>query len=219
GLALYQPDWHQGVIGILAARLRERFHRPVIAFADGTQGELKGSGRSIAGLHLRDALDLLDKRHPGLLLRFGGHAGAAGLSIRSEHFERFQSAFDTLLRELLTPADLAQRIETDGALSPQSATLELAEAIARIAWGQGFPSPRFHGRFRVAEQRVVGNAHLRLEVHAEEATTSSRKLPAIVFRHAEPLPERIRAVYGLDVNEWKDSRALQLVVEYWEPCP
>ena len=159
GLSLYDPAWHQGVIGILAARMRERFHRPVIAFAPGKDGELKGSGRSIQSLHLRDALDLVDKQHPGLLLRFGGHAAAAGLSIRESDFARFREAFDATLRTLLTLDDLEQRIETDGELASGETTLPLAEQISKTVWGQGFPPPRFRGRFRVAEQRLVGGKH------------------------------------------------------------
>lgn len=241
GLSVYREDWHQGVIGILAARLRERFHRPVIAFAAAGEGELKGSGRSITGLHLRDALDLLDKRQPGLLLRFGGHAGAAGLSIRSENFARFRDGFDALLRELLSAADLERRIETDGALAAEHATLALAEAIGASCWGQGFPAPRFDGVFQVLDQRVVGEAHLKLQLAVDgetanahsaqpaastadvidaRATRASRRtsLTAMLFRHAEPLPSRIRAVFGLEVNEWNDTRTLQLTIEYWEPA-
>lgn len=246
GLSVYREDWHQGVIGILAARLRERFHRPVIAFAAGADGELKGSGRSTTGLHLRDALDLLDKRQPGLMLRFGGHAGAAGLSIRAGDFARFRDGFDALLRELLSAADLERRIETDGALAAERATLALAEAIGTTSWGQGFPAPRFHGVFHVLDQRVVGEAHLKLQLAAadESPRTASpvqpphkpdiatldasdgrgmrgarrNTLTAMLFRHADPLPARIRAVFALEVNEWKDARTLQLTIDYWEPA-
>ena len=217
GLALHQPDWHQGVVGILAARLRERFHRPAIAFAAGQQGELKGSGRSIPGLHLRDALDLLDKRNPGLLLRFGGHASAAGLSIRGTDFVRFQSAFERTLRELLTAEQLAQRIDTDGTLGARETTLELAQAIADVAWGQGYPAPRFDGVFRVADQRVVGGNHLKLMLR-QPAGGRSIALEGILFRRTDPLPAHIRAVYRLDVNEWDGLRSPQLLLDYWEPA-
>ena len=216
GLSLYDPGWHQGVIGILASRLRERFHRPVIAFADGAPGELKGSGRSIPSLHLRDALDLVSKRHPGLLLRFGGHAAAAGLSIRKDDLERFRTAFEGTLAGLLTPADLEQRIETDGTLQAAEATLALAEAIAAVAWGQGFPAPRFHGEFEVADQRVLGGGHLKLRL-CFPGTARTSALEAILFGHGNLLPGRIRAVYRLDVNEWNGLRTPQLVVEHWEP--
>ena len=218
GLALYEADWHQGVVGILAARLRERFHRPVIAFAAGPDGELRGSGRSIPGLHLRDALDLLDKRQPGLLLRFGGHAAAAGLCIRQADFQRFQRAFDRTLRDLLTAEQLEQRLDTDGTLGAGEMTLELAQAIADIAWGQGFPPPRFHGVFRVADQRVVGGGHLKLLL-GQPAGPRTAAWDAMLFRRTDLLPEHIRAVYRLDVNEWNGLRSLQLVLDYWEPAP
>jgi single-stranded-DNA-specific exonuclease len=217
GLALYEAGWHQGVIGILAARIRERFHRPVIAFAAAPDGELRGSGRSIPGLHLRDALDLIDKRHPGLLLRFGGHAAAAGLSIRQADFSAFRSAFDVMLRELLTAEQLEQRLDTDGALGAEEMTLELAQAIADIAWGQGFAAPRFHGVFRVADQRVVGDGHLKLLL-GQPAAARTAAFDAMLFRHADLLPEHIRAVYRLDVNEWNGLRSPQLVLDYWEPA-
>jgi len=216
GLALYRQDWHQGVIGILAARIRERFHRPVIAFADGADGELKGSGRSISALHLRDALDLMDKRHPGLILRFGGHAAAAGLSIRTEAFASFRDAFDATLRELLTPADLDACIETDGPLEPRQITLELAESLRSIAWGQGFPAPRFVGEFRVLDQRVVGGAHLRLRLSVPGADAGAGDLPAMLFRCVDRVPAEIHCVYRLEVNEWNGLRGVQLVLEHWE---
>jgi single-stranded-DNA-specific exonuclease len=216
GLALYDPTWHQGVIGILAARLRERLHRPVIAFAAGGPGELKGSGRSIPSLHLRDALDLVATRHPGLLLKFGGHAAAAGLTIRAGDLERFRAAFDATLSSLLTAADLEQRIETDGILCAQEATLELAESIAGVAWGQGFPAPRFHGEFQVGDQRVLSGGHLKLRLCFPGAARAAA-VEAILFGHAALLPERIRAVYRLEPNEWNGLRSVQLVVEHWEP--
>jgi len=215
GLSLYDPSWHQGVIGILAARIRGRFHRPVIAFAPGPPGELRGSGRSIPSLHLRDALDLVDKRQPGLMLRFGGHAAAAGLSIRPSDFARFRSAFDTTLRELLTPGDLQLQIETDGLLSPSQMSLALAEKLSEPVWGQGFPPPRFHDDFRVDSQRVVGGHHLRLELTSTQR--GARAMSGMLFRSSDPLPHAIHAVFRLDVNEYDGARALQLVLEHWEP--
>ena len=213
GLALHRADWHQGVIGILAARIRERFHRPVVAFAAGPDGELKGSARSIPGLHLRDALDLVDKRHPGMILRFGGHAAAAGLSIGADAFEAFRAAFDAVLRELLSPADLQERIETDGWLEPSSFGLKLAEALRAVAWGQGFPPPRFVGEFRVADQRVVGGGHVKLRLTCVGVPGG---MDAMLFHCDTRLPARIRCVYRLEVNEWNGLRAAQLVVEHWE---
>jgi single-stranded-DNA-specific exonuclease len=214
GLSLYDPGWHQGVIGILAARIRSRFDRPVIAFAPGQPGELRGSGRSIPSLHLRDALDLVDKRQPGLLLRFGGHAAAAGLSIREPDFARFRSAFDAILRELLTPEDLQLRIETDGPLNPSEMRLALAEELSGPVWGQGFPPPRFRGDFRVGNQRVVGGRHLRLELTS--LLPGARPVSAVLFGSPDPLPDAIQAVFRLDVNEYNGARALQLVLEHWE---
>ena len=216
GLALFDPGWHQGVVGILAARIRERFHRPVIAFAPGKDGELKGSGRSIPGLHLRDALDLLEKRHPGLLLRFGGHAAAAGLSIRSEDFSRFRTAFDATLRDLLSLDDLQRRIETDGELAAAEMTLALAQQIADGVWGQGFPQPRFRGRFRITEQRQVGGRHLRLRL-APTSAQAALPLEGVVFGRDAPLEDTIEAVYRLEVNEWNATRSVQLVLDHVEP--
>jgi single-stranded-DNA-specific exonuclease len=218
GLALFDPTWHQGVIGILAARIRERFHRPVIAFAPGKDGELKGSGRSIAGLHLRDALDLLEKRHPGMLLRFGGHAAAAGLSIRSQDFPRFRTAFDAVLRDLLSLDDLQRRIETDGQLAAADMTLGLAQQIADSVWGQGFPPPRFRGRFRISEQRQVGGRHLRLRLAPASAPFQALPLEGVLFGRDEPLADTIDAVYRLEVNEWNATRSVQLVLEHVEPA-
>jgi single-stranded-DNA-specific exonuclease len=217
GLSLYDPGWHQGVIGILAARIRERFNRPVIAFAPGPSGELKGSGRSIPGLHLRDALDLMEKRQPGLLLRFGGHAAAAGLSIRQADFARFRAAFDTTLRELLSPADLQLRIETDGPLFAAEMSLTLAEKLGGVVWGQGFPSPRFRGDFRVESQRVAGERHLRVQLASQQP--GARAVNGMLFAATGPLPDAIRAVFRLEVNEYNGGRTVQLVLEHWEPLP
>jgi single-stranded-DNA-specific exonuclease len=214
GLSLYDPAWHQGVIGILAARMRERFHRPVIAFAPGNDGELKGSGRSIVGLHLRDALDRLDKHHAGLLLRFGGHAAAAGLAIRANQFERFRETFDATLRELLTLDDLQQRIETDGELAAPEISFPLAQQIADAVWGQGFAPPRFRGRFRVCEQRAIGGRHLKLRLAPITAAPTALPHQAVMFGQDGPLAEIIDAVYRLDVNEWNGTRSVQLVVDH-----
>ena len=172
-LAMFDENWHQGVIGILASRLKDKFHRPVIAFARAQTGELKGSGRSIPGLHLRDALDLLSKRHPHLLQKFGGHAMAAGLSIREEHFEEFQSAFESIAQGLLSPADLTRIIETDGELEAADFSLEITRSLEQQVWGQGFPQPLFEGEFTVESQRVVGDKHLKLQLrHVTDRTTS-----------------------------------------------
>lgn len=210
-LSLYSPDWHQGVIGILASRLKDKYHRPVIAFAQGNNGELKGSGRSIRGLHLRDALDLLAKQKPHLLQKFGGHAFAAGLTIQEPHFEEFSATFEEIARSLLTPGDLERVIECDGSLETSAMNLNLAKALTEQVWGQGFPQPAFQETFSVENQRVVGEKHLRLKLGK-----AGQVFDGILFFHSEPLPARISAVYRLDVNEYNGSQSLQLMVEHWE---
>ena len=210
-LALFDETWHQGVIGILASRLKDRYHRPVIAFARSQEGELKGSGRSIHGLHLRDALDLVSKRHPHLLQKFGGHAMAAGLSLREEHFDEFKAAFEAIAQGLLSPADLTKVIETDGALAAADFSLDIARSLEQQVWGQGFPQPLFENEFTVKSQRVVGEKHLKLKLSAYAAT-----FDAIRFFNADTMPERIRATYKLALNEYNGSTTLQLVIEHWE---
>jgi single-stranded-DNA-specific exonuclease len=212
-LSLFDPNWHQGVIGIVASRLKERYHRPVVAFARGNDGEIKGSGRSIAALHLRDALDLVAKREPGLILRFGGHAAAAGLTLRENEFARFRAAFEAVAQTLLSPADLDRIIETDGALPLEHCTLEAARVLEHQVWGQGFPAPTFDDEFIVARQRVVGERHLKLRLAKD-----GREVEAMLFAHAAPLPPRIRAVYRLAVNAWNGAQTLQLTIEHWEPA-
>jgi single-stranded-DNA-specific exonuclease len=208
-LSIHRAEWHTGVVGLLAARLKDRFHRPVFAFAVESDGRLKGSGRSIAGLHLRDALDLVDKRAPGLVERFGGHAMAAGLTLRLGALDEFRAAFEAVAREWLGPADLAQMIETDGELAPADITVDFAQALREQVWGQGFPEPRYSGRFSVESQRVVGEKHMKLMLGM-----GSRRYGAIRFGSAEPVPGSIDAVYRLDVNEFQGTRSLQLVVEH-----
>ena len=211
GLCVFDPRWHQGVIGILASRIRERFNRPVIAFAHGANGELKGSGRSVAALHLRDALDLIAKRYPGLVLKFGGHAAAAGLSIAIDELPQFTRAFEETLRSLLSSADLERVIETDGELAPEELTHELAIAIGSQVWGQGFPAPLFCDRFQVESQRVVRDKHLKLKL-----TKNGRSLSAMLFSHDAPLPSEIETAYRLEMSEY----GLQLILESWhEPEP
>jgi single-stranded-DNA-specific exonuclease len=209
-LSLFDEDWHQGVIGILASRLKDKFHRPVIAFARSQTGELKGSGRSIAGLHLRDALDLVSKRQPHLIQKFGGHAMAAGLSIREEHLDDFRKAFEDVSRELLDADALVKTIATDGELGAHEFSLRTARDLQRQVWGQGFPEPLFEGDFRVQTQRVVGEKHLKLRL-----SSPAGSLDAIRFFSAEPAPDLIRAVYSLGVNEYNGSESLQLIVRHW----
>ena len=210
-LAMFDETWHQGVIGILASRLKDKFHRPVIAFARAQTGELKGSGRSIPGLHLRDALDLLSKRNPHLLQKFGGHAMAAGLSIKEEHFEEFQSAFESIAHSLLSPADLTRIIETDGALNEADFSLDIARSLEQQVWGQGFPQPVFEGEFTVENQRVVGEKHLKLKLGSHRTS-----FDAIHFFSTDPMPQRIHAAYKLAVNEFNGKTTLQLLIEHWE---
>jgi single-stranded-DNA-specific exonuclease len=212
-LTAWQPGWHIGVIGILASRLKDKFHRPTIVFASNEAGELKGSGRSIPGLHLRDALDLVDKRHPGLILKFGGHAMAAGLSIPEGRHDDFARAFEAIVRELIDPADLEGVIETDGELELAEHRYELAVELDHAVWGQGFPAPLFTADFDVVAQRVVGEKHLKLKLAREGAT-----FEAMRFFQADPLPERIHAVYALMPNEFNGERSLQLKLQHWEPA-
>ena len=211
-LVLYDETWHQGVIGILASRLKDKFHRPVIALAPAQNGgELKGSGRSIPGLHLRDALDLLSKRHPQLLQKFGGHAMAAGVTIRAEHLGQFQTAFEAVAQELLSPADLTKIIETDGALLKSDFSMDTARGLERQVWGQGFPQPLFEGSFAVQQQRVVGDKHLKLKLSSEAGS-----FDAMLFFHADTLPADIRAVYTLQINEYNGIASLQLIIRHWQ---
>jgi len=212
-LTAWQPGWHVGVIGILASRLKDKFHRPTIVFASSESGELKGSGRSIPGLHLRDALDLIDKRHPGLIIKFGGHAMAAGLSIPAGRRPEFSQAFEAVVRELIDPADLDGMIETDGELDIAEHSYELAEQFDHAVWGQGFPAPLFTATFDVVAQRVVGEKHLKLKLARDNVS-----FDAMRFFHPDPLPDRIRAVYALMPNEFNGQRSLQLKLQHWEPA-
>jgi single-stranded-DNA-specific exonuclease len=214
GLCLFDESWHQGVIGLVASRIKERVHRPVIAFAPGAGTELKGSARSIPGLHIRDTLDAIAARHPQLLQKFGGHAMAAGLSLAREHLDGFRVAFETEVGRQLCDDDLQGRVWSDGELGADDLTLELAEELRAAApWGQGFPEPVFDGEFEVVSQRVVGDKHIKLALRA-----GGRVVDAIAFHaapHGQPIAAgRVRAAYRLDVNEYQGVRALQLVLEH-----
>ena len=212
-LTLYDPAWHQGVIGILASRVKDKLHRPVIAFARGNADELKGSGRSIRGLHLRDALDLVSKQAPGLLLRFGGHAAAAGLTLREESLSRFETLFEQTVRELIDPADLTRTIETDGPLEAGRMSLESARLLEGEIWGQGFPAPVFSDDFAVDSQRILKDRHLKLTLRKGAA-----RFDAIRFNFAEGAPDKVRAAYRLAVNEFNGVSSVQLVLEHLEPA-
>ncbi len=216
GLCLFHPDWHQGVIGILAARIKERFHRPVIAFARVGNGELKGSARSIPGFHIRDALDAVAAHHPELITRFGGHAMAAGLTLDEAHYPDFAAAFDAEAARLLSAEDLNHTIHSDGELQGDEFSLETAQALREAGpWGQGFPAPVFDGRFRLISQRVVGERHLKLVL---QPIDGEGQIDAIAFNTGElpgSCPE-VRAAYQLDVNEYRGMLTAQLVVEHIE---
>ena len=220
GVCLFDPAWHQGVIGILAARIRERVHRPVIAFAPATEFEIKGSARSVPGLHIRDVLDAVAARHPGLVSKFGGHAMAAGLSLPQTHFDGFQKAFAEEVARHLDEEDLHGEIHSDGTLAADDLTLNLAQQLrAAGPWGQGFPEPMFDGEFEVVNQRVVAEKHLKLYLRA---APGADPIEAIAFRALEsatlPAWSRVRAAYRLDVNEYQGNRSLQLVIEYLVPA-
>ena len=211
-LTLFDPSWHQGVIGIVASRLKEKFFRPTITFAPAGNGMIRGSGRSIPGFHLRDALDLVYKRHPQLIDKFGGHAMAAGLSLREENFALFSEAFEQVARESLTAADLEHVLEHDGSLPPAYYTLDFIGQLDDQVWGQGFAPPLFCDEFQVLSQRVLKDKHLKLQLQRD-----NRKFDAIWFNHADGLPDRIRAAYRLDVNEYNGRTTVQLMVAFAEP--
>ncbi|WP_442770217.1 single-stranded-DNA-specific exonuclease RecJ [Zoogloea ramigera] len=210
-LTLFQPEWHQGVIGILAGRIKEKFHRPTIAFARGNDGEIKGSGRSIPGLHLRDALDLVTKQAPDLILRFGGHAMAAGLTIRETELARFEAIFENVVQGLIDPADLTRRLETDGALEDSLYNLETARLLEREIWGQGFAPPVFDDTFRVENQRILKDKHLKLQLKK-----GNTRIDAIQFNHADPAAPNIHAAFRLAVNEYNGVAGIQLMLEHFE---
>jgi single-stranded-DNA-specific exonuclease len=213
GLTFFDHAWHQGVVGILAARLKDRVHRPVICFAPagGAEPVLRGSGRSIPGLHLRDCLDLVAKRAPGLIVRFGGHAMAAGLTIREADYHRFSLLFESSVEELLPAEARLRTVETDGALEGAHCTLEVARMLEGEIWGQGFPQPLFCDNFGVESQRVVGEKHLKLRL-----VKDGRRFEAMRFGALEPLPEKVRAAYRLAVSEFNGLRTIQLNVEHFE---
>ncbi|POT56653.1 single-stranded-DNA-specific exonuclease RecJ [Citrobacter amalonaticus] len=216
GLAMYHPEWHQGVVGILASRIKERFHRPVIAFAPAGDGTLKGSGRSIQGLHMRDALERLDTLHPGLMLKFGGHAMAAGLSLEEAKFELFQQRFGELVTEWLDPALLQGEVVSDGPLCAAEMTMEVAQLLRDAGpWGQMFPEPLFDGRFRLLQQRLVGERHLKVMV---EPVGGGPLLDGIAFNVDTAFwPDNgvreVELAYKLDINEFRGNRSLQIIID------
>ena len=211
-ISVFDAEFHEGVVGIVASRIKDKLHRPTFVFATsgapGANGELKGSGRSIAGFHLRDALDLVAKRHPGVLLKFGGHAMAAGCTLTAGQFEVFEKALAQVAREWLDTAALTRRIETDGALAPEYCRADLVDTLHREVWGQGFAPPTFSEEVEVLSQRLVGEKHLSLKLRHQ-----GRPVDGIWFGHTDPLPARVLLAFRLDVNEWKGERRVQFLVE------
>ncbi len=221
GLALYHPEWHQGVVGILASRIKERFHRPVIAFAPAGDGILKGSGRSVQGLHMRDALERLDTLNPGLMMKFGGHAMAAGLSLDEARFDEFREKFAALVTDWIDPSQLEGEIWSDGELASSEMNLEMAELLRDAGpWGQMFPEPLFDGKFRLLQQRIVGERHLKVMV---EPVGGGPLLDGIAFNvDTAYWPDNgvreVELAYKLDVNEFRGNRNLQLIIDKLWPC-
>ena len=215
-ICLWNPEWHQGVVGIVASRLKERFNRPAIVFApaDGNTGEeLRGSGRSLTGFHLRDALDLVSKREPGLILKFGGHAMAAGLTIRKDDFEKFDTCFQQVASELLTDELLERRYAHDGGLEPSEFTPEIGDLLAEEIWGQGFPQPVFYGEFEITQQSLMKEKHLRLMVRPLGLEASSKPLTAVWFNRTQSLPAKARLAYRLVTDRYQGQARVQLMIE------
>lgn len=211
-ISVFDPDFHEGVVGIVASRIKDRYHRPTFVFAasgaPGKEHELKGSGRSIPGFHLRDALDLVAKRHPGVLLRFGGHAMAAGCTVAEEHFETFERALAQVATEWLDAAALTRRLDTDGPLAPEYLRVELVDTLHREVWGQGFAPPTFSEEVEVISQRLVGEKHLALKLRHQ-----GKPVDGIWFGHTEPLPPRVVIAFRLDADEWQGVRRVRFLVE------
>jgi single-stranded-DNA-specific exonuclease len=211
-ICVFDADFHEGVVGIVASRLKDKFHRPSFVFASsgatGRDQELKGSGRSIAGFHLRDALDLVAKRHPGVLLRFGGHAMAAGCTIASEHFKAFEQGLNQVAREWLDEATLTRRLDTDGALNPEYRRPDLVDTLHHAVWGQGFAAPTFSEELEVVSQRLVGEKHLSLKLKHR-----GQPVDGIWFGHTEALPARVKLAFRLDVDSWRGERRVRFLVE------
>ena len=211
GIALFDASWHEGVVGILASRIKEKLHRPVFAFAPSEGGIIKGSGRSIPGLHLRDALDLVAKRAPDLLVRFGGHAMAAGVTVNAENFEKFRELFAQVAGELIAPADLTRTLETDGALESGYISLETARLLENEVWGQGVPAPLVLDEFEVEQQRILKEKHLKLKLRK-----GNTRIEAIQFNFSTQPGNKTRAAFRLAINEYMGVESPQLMVEYLE---
>jgi single-stranded-DNA-specific exonuclease len=211
-ICVFDPDFHEGVVGIVASRVKDKWHRPTFVFAasqaDGKEHELKGSGRSIPGFHLRDALDLVAKRHPGVLLRFGGHAMAAGCTIAEEHLDVFEQAFAQVAQEWLDTATLMRSLHTDGPLAPEYRRPDLVDTLHHVVWGQGFAPPVFSEEVEIVSQRLVGEKHLQLKMKHQ-----GQPVDGIWFGHTEPLPARVKIAFRLDADEWQGVRRVRFLVE------
>jgi len=211
-ICVFDADFHEGVVGIVASRIKDKLHRPTFVFAEsrapGREHELKGSGRSIPGFHLRDALDLVAKRHPGVLLRFGGHAMAAGCTIAVENFDAFEQSLSQVAREWLDAATLMRRLDTDGPLKPEYRRVELVDALHKEVWGQGFAPPTFSEEVEVLSQRLVGEKHLALKLRHQ-----GQPVDGIWFGHTEPLPARVKLAFRLDADAWNGVRRVRFLVE------
>jgi single-stranded-DNA-specific exonuclease len=211
-ICVFDADFHEGVVGIVASRIKDKLHRPAFVFAQskapGKEQELKGSGRSIAGFHLRDALDLVAKRHPGVLLRFGGHAMAAGCTVELAQFEAFERAFTQVAREWLDAATLTRRLETDGPLKPEYRRIDLVDTLHHEVWGQGFAAPTFSEEVEVVSQRLVGEKHLAVKLKHQGSPVDG-----IWFGHTEPLPARVNLAFRLDADEWNGVRRVRFLIE------
>ncbi|MGA8784969.1 MAG: single-stranded-DNA-specific exonuclease RecJ [Polaromonas sp.] len=217
-IAIFDPEFHEGVVGIVASRIKDKLHRPTFVFAasqaPGKEHELKGSGRSIPGFHLRDALDLVTKRHPGVLLRFGGHAMAAGCTIAEENFEVFEQALQQVAHEWLDAATLTRRLDTDGPLAPEYRRADVVDTLHKEVWGQGFAAPTFSEIVEVVSQRLVGEKHLALKLKHQ-----GQPVDGIWFGHTEALPVRVRLAFRLDADEWQGIKRVRFLVEGAELLP
>lgn len=211
-ICVFDPDFHEGVVGIVASRVKDKLHRPTFVFAasaaPGKEHELKGSGRSIPGFHLRDALDLVAKRYPGVLLRFGGHAMAAGCTIEEEHFDTFEQGLNEVAQEWLDEATLTRQLETDGPLDAQYLRVDLVDSLQQAVWGQGFAPPTFSDDVEVIAQKLVGEKHMKVRVKLQ-----GQPIDGIWFGHTDPLPARVKLAFRLDADEWNGARRVQLLIE------
>ena len=218
GLCLYSRDWHQGVIGIVASRIKDRHHRPVVAFATGDKDQIKGSCRSIQGVHIRDVLERIANQNPNLIIKFGGHAMAAGLTLLEKNYAEFEKQFDKVVRDYIDPAALEAKLITDGHLQPAEMTIQMATLLRDAApWGQHFPAPLFEGCFKVIKQHILASKHIKLVL---KPLDYDLWIDAIAFNQAEDLSnnlDQIRIVYKMDINEFRGNIKLQLIVDYIEP--